>query len=146
VTGIENLACSCFLKIATLFAKLERFAFGTLSSSRRSKKFQSHAVEAWVTHERTEARASRKIEPDDFVLRDAKQIAARTEPQTPRTAELHTVIWPKDANEPSRRSVVLADCGDCLGRSEGMLARDDEVTARREQQIEWTKIRIIDQS
>jgi hypothetical protein len=57
----------------------------------------------------TEARPSHKIEPDDFVLRGAKQIAARTEPQTPRTVELHTIIWPKDANEPSRRGVGLAD-------------------------------------
>jgi hypothetical protein len=84
------------------FCKIAAFFFGAFSSSRRSKKFQSHAVEVWVTHERAEARTSRKIEPDHFVLCDAKQIAARTEPQTPRTAELHTVIWPKDANEPSR--------------------------------------------
>jgi len=26
VTGIENLACSCFCKIAALFGKLEQFA------------------------------------------------------------------------------------------------------------------------
>src|SRR5580692_12332253 len=110
---VEN--CSAFREIGAS-------CVGAFSSSRRSKKFQGHTVEVWVAHERTEARASRKIEPDDFVLRNAKQIAARTEPQTPRTVELHTVIWPKDANEPSRRGVVLADCGNCLGRSEGMLA------------------------
>ena len=86
------------------FREIGASCVGAFSSSRRSKKFQSHAVEVWVAHERTEARASRKIEPDDFVLRDAKQIAARTEPQTPRTVELHTVIWPKDANESRRRT------------------------------------------
>ena len=100
----------------------------------------------WVAHERTKARASHKIEPDDFVLPDAEQIAARTEPQTPRSVKLHTVIWPKDANEPSGRGVVLADCNNCVGRSEGMLARDDEVAARCQQQIEWTEIRVVDQS
>lgn len=64
----------------------------------------------------------------------------------PRTVELHTAIWPEDAKEPSRRGVVLADCGNYLGRSEGMLARDDEVAAHCEQRIEWTEIRVIDQS
>src|SRR5580692_10425433 len=131
--------CSAFSEIAASCVR-------AFSSSRRSKKFQGHTVEVWVAHERTEARASRKVEPDDFVLRNAKQIAVRTEPQTPRTVELHAVIWSKDANEPSHRGVVLADCGNCLSGSEGMLARDDGVAARCEQQIERTKIRVIDQS